>query len=370
MSTSIQYLSGIGFLAFAEQLPLLQEELSVRFKIDVTTQHSKLYGNMLFLPDCTARVIPYWAQCTLQEPFLLHFDSIGEAATALKHIQRNWAPYQFQLFRRAALLQEKLPYLNLKERQFFKNGQCSIDIPHSAMGLYTLLDEHTLLASAKTSSCLPTGIVRLAQDHVNPPSRAYLKLQEALVLARHFFGVELPANGMRCFDAGACPGGWTWVLTELGATVLAVDRAELAPQLMEHPRVTFRMHDAFTLKPQDVGAFDWVCGAAGTFFLSLLGYLCGGIGASDVKLLSVAGGFLGEKAIFFLPVHTLLFAGAMSVIYLVRQGRLIDHLRDLARMIPEVLCGSCLLPVSKTRIPLVPCILGAVILWYLKGGGH
>ena len=259
MSTSIQYLSGIGFLAFAEQLPLLQEELSVRFKIDVTTQHSKLYGNMLFLPDCTARVIPYWAQCTLQEPFLLHFDSIGEAATALKHIQRNWAPYQFQLFRRAALLQEKLPYLNLKERQFFKNGQCSIDIPHSAMGLYTLLDEHTLLASAKTSSCLPTGIVRLAQDHVNPPSRAYLKLQEALVLARHFFGVELPANGMRCFDAGACPGGWTWVLTELGATVLAVDRAELAPQLMEHPRVTFRMHDAFTLKPQDVGAFDWVC---------------------------------------------------------------------------------------------------------------
>ena len=118
------------------------------------------------------------------------------------------------------------------------------------------------------------------------------------------------------------------------------------------------------------GAFDWVCGAAGTFFLSLLGYLCGGIGASDVKLLSVAGGFLGEKAIFFLPVHTLLFAGAMSVIYLVRQGRLIDHLRDLARMIPEVLCGSCLLPVSKTRIPLVPCILGAVILWYLKGGGH
>ncbi|MBR1758334.1 MAG: prepilin peptidase [Lachnospiraceae bacterium] len=118
------------------------------------------------------------------------------------------------------------------------------------------------------------------------------------------------------------------------------------------------------------GVLDWACGAAGTFFFSILGYLCGGIGASDVKLLSVAGGFLGERAIFFLPVHTLLFAGVMSVIYLIRQRRLIHHLRDLARMIPEVLCGSCLLPVSKTRIPLVPCILGAVILWFLKGGGH
>lgn len=258
MAASVQHLPGRGFLAFAERLHLLQEELSLRFKINADARHCRLHGDILFLPDCADGIAPYWAQCVLQEPFLLHFDSIGEAASALKAIQRNWAPYQFKLFRRAALLQEKLPYINLKERQFFKDGHCGIDIPRTAMGLYTLLDEHTILASARTSSCLPAGIVRLAQDHVNPPSRAYLKLQEALVLARHFFRAELPAKNTRCFDAGASPGGWTWVLSALGAAVLAVDRAELAPQLMTNPRVTFRRHDAFTLRPQELGAFDWI----------------------------------------------------------------------------------------------------------------
>ncbi len=77
-------------------------------------------------------------------------------------------------------------------------------------------------------------------------------------MARHYFGVALPKEGSRCFEAGACPGGWTWVLRELGADVVAVDRAPLAPSLMEDSHVTFMTHDAFTLKPEDLGDFDWV----------------------------------------------------------------------------------------------------------------
>ena len=48
------------------------------------------------------------------------------------------------------------------------------------------------------------------------------------------------------------------MLVNLGSQVYAVDRAELAPSLMGNPLVTFQAHDAFTLKPEDIGKCDWV----------------------------------------------------------------------------------------------------------------
>ena len=54
------------------------------------------------------------------------------------------------------------------------------------------------------------------------------------------------------------------MLRSLGADVFAVDRAPLAPSLMEAPHVIFQAHDAFTLTPQEVCArlgsekLDWV----------------------------------------------------------------------------------------------------------------
>ena len=256
MSTSIQQLKGIAFLAFPEQSELLISELRNRFGF--MESPSERYGELIYFQDkqqfleASKNEYPYWARTVMVEPFMLKFDSIGEAAGELKKIQRNWAPYQFTCFRRAQLIQEKLPYINLKDRKF------PVTIPQSAMGLYTLLDEHRLIASAVTNSCLPAGTLRFVEDHENPPSRAYLKIQESRTLANHFFGIELPKEGQSCFEAGACPGGWTWVLAGLGAKVHAVDRAELVPSLMENPLVKFQAHDAFTLKPEEIGPVDWV----------------------------------------------------------------------------------------------------------------
>ena len=90
------------------------------------------------------------------EPFILRFESIGEAASSLKEIQRNWAGFSYQLFRRTSLIQEKLPYINLKNRSF------PVNIPNSPMGFFTLLDEKTMLASAltsKTTKILPAGLI-------------------------------------------------------------------------------------------------------------------------------------------------------------------------------------------------------------------
>ena len=244
MPNSKENLNGIAFLAFENQIELLFSELKNRFNF--SQKPSARYGDLIYFDnkqeflEKSEGKYPYWACTVMENPFLLNFESIGNAANALKEIQRNWAPYQFTCFRRAQLIQEKLPYVNLKDRKF------PVLIPNSPMGLYTLINEHTLIASAKTSSFVPAGRIRFIEDHENPPSRAYLKIQESLTVANSFLGADLPNQNSKCFEAGACPGGWTWVLVGLGAFVHAVDRAELAPSLMENPLVKFQAHDAFT----------------------------------------------------------------------------------------------------------------------------
>ena len=252
----IQDLPGAAFLAYPDMTGMLQTELSGRLHFN--SKPAAVYGELLYYSDFpvdsvkTPDDLPYWARSAMLKPRILDFESIGEAANSLKNIQRNWAPYQYQYFRRANLIQEKLPYINLKPRSF------PVKIPAKPIGLYTLISEKQMIFSAETSSFLPAGKITFLEDHENPPSRAYLKIQESLAMANLLNGTEFPKPREHCFEAGACPGGWTWVLVGLGASVHAVDRAELSPDLMENPLVKFQAHDAFTLKPQDVGFCDWV----------------------------------------------------------------------------------------------------------------
>ena len=121
------------------------------------------------------------------------------------------------------------------------------------MGGFTLLDEGRLLGSALCSSPFPNGEFSFVEDKEGPPSRAYRKLWEALVLSG-----TLPGPGETCIDAGASPGGWTWALAKLGAKVLAIDRAPLEERVAAMPGVTYLKHDAFTLKPAELGPVDWL----------------------------------------------------------------------------------------------------------------
>jgi 23S rRNA (cytidine2498-2'-O)-methyltransferase len=107
-------------------------------------------------------------------------------------------------------------------------------------------------------------VAEFEEDRSGPPSRAYLKLWEALTLAfPPGRAGALPGPGAKCLDAGASPGGWTWALARLGAAVCAVDRAPLESRIAALPGVSFIKHDAFTLKPEDIGPIDWLfCDAA------------------------------------------------------------------------------------------------------------
>lgn len=189
----------------------------------------------------------FWAQNIWHNPIIAKFEAISEAATLLKNIQRNWAHYPFSQHRRASLIEEKLPHISFKPLKF------PARVPESALGSWTLLDKNTLLAAATCSSPFKNGQVVFDECREGPPSRAYLKLWEALTLIG-----KVPQAGDKCLEIGSSPGGWTWVLAQLGAEVLSVDRSPLEPSVAAMPGVHFKAGNAFAMTPETVGAVEWI----------------------------------------------------------------------------------------------------------------
>lgn len=85
----------------------------------------------------------------------------------------------------------------------------------------------------------------LGESPRDAPSSAHRKLDEALAwLGAH------PGERDTVLDLGAAPGGWSFVALSHGAQVIAVDRAELDPQVAANPRLTHVRRDAFTYVPE------------------------------------------------------------------------------------------------------------------------
>lgn len=204
------------------------------------------FGDLHLVPGDP--VPSYWHRNLWLDPVVLPAPSVSEAATALRGLGTLWTPRPQDRFRRHTLIQEKLPRFAPKPRAF------PFTPPTGALGAWTLRDEATVWATPHTSSPFPGGNPLLVGNKEDPPSSAYRKLQEALVLSGTWPGPEA-----LCLDAGSCPGGWTWVLAELGATVHSVDRSPLDPRLLSRKNVKFRTGNAFALKPGDFGALDWFC---------------------------------------------------------------------------------------------------------------
>jgi 23S rRNA (cytidine2498-2'-O)-methyltransferase len=218
----------------------LREELA-RAGVAVRAEHGRLLLSDAPVYDAS------WAANIWRDCLELPVASIGTAAKALRDIQRNWAMYAPVHHRRAALIQERLPHVSAKPVVF------PTAAPAAPLGSWTLLAPDRMLAAASCSSPFPNGEVELVEDKIGPPSRAYLKLWEALVRLRRW-----PQPGERCLDLGACPGGWTWVLARLGASVVAVDKAPLDPKVVAMPGVEWRGESAFGLDPATVGPVDWL----------------------------------------------------------------------------------------------------------------
>ena len=188
-----------------------------------------------------------WAANVWLEPQEIQIASITDAARKLRAIQRNWSAYAPHLHRRAILIQEQLPKVSAKSLVF------RVPPPVAPLGSWTLLDAETMLAAPRCTSPFPNGEVHFVEDRNGPPNRAYLKLWEALTL----IGCR-PEPGERCLDLGSSPGGWSWALQQLGAQVVSVDKAPLAPQIAGLPGIEHRQESAFALDPRTVGPIDWL----------------------------------------------------------------------------------------------------------------
>ena len=187
-----------------------------------------------------------WAANIWHGAEVVEVASIGAAARELKERQRNWAAYSPLHNGRTQLIVEKLPFVSAKPLPF------GTPAPTAPLGSFTLLTPNLMLLAPSCSSPFPNGEARFEEDREGPPNRAYLKLWESLALLRRF-----PAAGERCIDLGASPGGWTWSLAQLGAEVLAVDKAPLDPKVDHLRNVTWLGESAFGLDPH-AHHCDWL----------------------------------------------------------------------------------------------------------------
>jgi 23S rRNA (cytidine2498-2'-O)-methyltransferase len=219
---------------------VLAEELTLK---GVTID--EWHGDLALSPD--PPVTAAWSLNTWLDPREIEGATIGGSATALRAIQRNWGAYVVDHHRRMALITEKLPPLRPKPLVFPQAA------PTGHLGAWTLLAPDRLLFSPTQSSAFINGAPAFIEDRAGPPSRAYLKLWEALTL----FGAW-PGPGETCLDLGASPGGWTWVLAKLGASVTAIDKAALDPAIAAMQGVATRQESAFGLDPAREPPVDWL----------------------------------------------------------------------------------------------------------------
>ena len=206
---------------------------------------SAWHGLLALSPDPPGTAA--WALDVWTAPREIPAPSVKAAADALRGLQRNWSLYAAGHHRRSALIAERLPPVKARPLAFPEPA------PAGHLGAWTLLAPDRLLASPTKTSPFINGAVQFVEDREGPPSRAYLKLWEALTrLGRH------PLPGERCLDLGAAPGGWTWALAKLGAQVTAVDKAPLDPAVAAMPGVTMREESAFALDPRSEPPVEWL----------------------------------------------------------------------------------------------------------------
>ena len=229
-----------AYLAAEVTRNVLAEELQ---HCGVTVSH--WHGLLALSPDPPQ--MPAWALDVWTKPELLACSSVSDAARGLRHRQRNWSLYAAVNHRCCALIAQKLPPVKAAPLRFPELP------PRAPLGAWSLLAPDRLLLSATKTSPFVNGACRFVEDRIGPPSRAYLKLWEACTQIGSY-----PAPGETCLDLGAAPGGWSWALAQLGARVIAVDKADLDPRVAAMPNVVLRRESAFGIDPRNEDAADWL----------------------------------------------------------------------------------------------------------------
>jgi len=232
---------------------ILKSELRIK-EIDIVLEWGSLLFGKAKCPDSENMIKEnriFWPINIWYNPILKEVKSISDAAQYLKSLQRNWSLFPSVYHRRAALIQSKLPYVSSKPLNFPQAA------PEAPLGSWTLLEQGLILAATHCRSPFANGVPTFVENTEDPPSRAYLKLWECFAILGFW-----PKAGDKVVDLGACPGGWSWVLHQLGCHVIAVDKAPLEPKIDALPQLQFWQESAFGIEPQDFvrkeGRAEWL----------------------------------------------------------------------------------------------------------------
>jgi 23S rRNA (cytidine2498-2'-O)-methyltransferase len=217
----------------------LRQELNLR-----SIKIIKEYGRLFLCEGDIKHVV--FAQDTWKFVEILTFTSISDAANLLKSKAARYAHYSLNNHRRGELIAEKIPSAKIKKYNFLDK------IPDSKIGAFALISENEMIISPETTSPLPFGEIHFNEDKLTPPSRAYLKLWELFTLYKF-----MPEKEMKVVDMGSCPGGWTWVLQNIGCHVISVDKAPLDEKISILPNIEFKQISAFGIRPAHLGKIDW-----------------------------------------------------------------------------------------------------------------
>lgn len=228
-----------AYLAFRGFEDELASELKYRRKNQEAIQKDRLF----FLDE---KVQAHWSQVQLNQLETIEFNSISDAVKKLKARGKRWVSFPYHLHRRTQLIQEQLPKV---KRSVYTYP--AIPVPYEA-GFFTLSSENEMLVSHQILNPATALPIEFHEDKVNPPSRAYLKLWESFG-----FHTEPPRPSAHVIDMGSCPGGWTWVLKNLGCHVTSVDKAPIDERVLKSNNVTYLKKDAFKLNTDEIEKPDW-----------------------------------------------------------------------------------------------------------------
>ena len=251
-STSPEQTAYFSFSGFEKELAAeLQEK-----NLEIIAQHERLFVTK------GPAVHPIWAQDTWLGVQLVKIESIGDAVKKLKAQGNLWACYSLNLHRRAQLIQDQLLKVPNRPLKFMQN------IKPRHLGSWMLLSATEIIFSSHSLSPFPLGEFEFEEDKKIPPSRAYLKLWELFTV----HGVQ-PKAGQKVIALGSSPGGWTWVLQQLGCSVISVDKAPLDARIGKLPGIQSLKKDAFKVTLEDTGPVDWLFSDIICYPRKLLAYL-------------------------------------------------------------------------------------------------
>jgi 23S rRNA (cytidine2498-2'-O)-methyltransferase len=224
--------------------------ISEGFKNELIQELTFLGLTRLYTTDLTVgvqedRLEPAWAQSVWRNVQAVEIESIGDAQRKLKAISKTWRYHGDRFNRRGTLIADGVNIAR-PSRPFRFPSRGERDLPP----VFTLLEPGLLLYSREIHRPTYDGKVLFHEDKFVPPSRAYLKLWEALTTLG-----DWPRGTDRVVDLGSSPGSWTWALAELGANVLSIDRSGLSEELQKYKNIEFTQGDAFSFEPR---AMDWV----------------------------------------------------------------------------------------------------------------